>query len=345
MRLEKVGYLRPGQIVAKTIFTSKLEMMHQKNDVLDENKILALKKMKIPYVYIHDELTKDIVIEPIIPEEVKVKAVSKLINIFNHYDDEVDAVIDDLIFYINDFKLKAYYATEIIGDNLYHYDHAVETSFLTGLIGKRLGFEDDVLKSLMKGALLSDIGKIVISPSILFKQSALTQEEYHEVKNHVNLGADIFRQYFQMDSMVEEIILKHHEKLDGSGYPSGLSAPQLPLHVRIVTIADIFTAMISDRNYKDRMSLSDALDEMKRYAPNQIDVDLLQVLFQQIQPYPQGTFVRLSDGRKGIVKSINLSVPSRPVVILFNEGRPEKELNLMDDLTIFISFSSPLKDL
>ncbi len=138
------------------------------------------------------------------------------------------------------------------------------------LMGRNLKFTDEDLVRLTHGALLHDIGKIGVSDTILLKPGPLTDEEWAVMRTHPELGFMMVVDVRQLER-AREIILNHHERFDGKGYPRGLSGEAIPLPARVFSIADSFDAMVSDRPYRQGMSLQEARSEVRRCSGTQFD--------------------------------------------------------------------------
>jgi HD-GYP domain-containing protein (c-di-GMP phosphodiesterase class II) len=132
------------------------------------------------------------------------------------------------------------------------------------------------LKSLAMGAWLHDIGKLAIPDAILLKPSALTERERRIMQEHVRIGYDLVKRIRFLDGAAE-IILHHHERWDGSGYPQGLKGPDIPLNARIFSVADTVDAMTSDRPYRSALPFQDARNEIERNAGIQFDCQVVDV--------------------------------------------------------------------
>jgi len=138
------------------------------------------------------------------------------------------------------------------------------------MMGRYLKLSDEDLLRLCHGALLHDIGKIGVPDAILHKPGPLTEDEWRVMRTHPQLGALMVADVRQLE-MAREVILAHHERFDGKGYPNGLMGAEMPLAARVFTIADAFDAMISDRPYRAAMSLEDARAEVVRCSGTQFD--------------------------------------------------------------------------
>jgi HD-GYP domain-containing protein (c-di-GMP phosphodiesterase class II) len=149
-------------------------------------------------------------------------------------------------------------------------------------LGKTLGLPDDRLRSLIKGAFLHDIGKIAISDTILLKPGGLDDREYEIIKTHVLHGSEIIKAYSWL-SDAHDVVLHHHEKYNGNGYPDGLKADQIPLNARIFAVADVFDALTSKRPYKEPYSLDYALKLMRADVGSHFDPEVYDLFSKEAQ--------------------------------------------------------------
>ncbi len=161
----------------------------------------------------------------------------------------------------------------------YTAEHAEEMVSIVLKIGKEIGLNQEMLSNLERGAMLHDLGKIGISDAILRKKSKLTFEEYEMIKMHPKIGAEIIRAIHFLKDVVP-IVLHHHERWDGKGYPSGLKEKEIPLLARIVGIADAYQALISNRPYRKAYSKKEALEILKKEAGLFFDKDLVDILIR-----------------------------------------------------------------
>ena len=152
----------------------------------------------------------------------------------------------------------------------YTRGHSDRVSEYSVLIGKKLKLSEDKLKLLKIGALFHDIGKIGIPDSILLKTSKLTDDEYNEIKKHPSIGAHILENSSIFKDIIP-IVLYHHEKFDGCGYPAKLKGEDIPFLARIVAVADTFDAMTSKRSYRDALPLDIVKQEFIKFSGTQFD--------------------------------------------------------------------------
>lgn len=156
----------------------------------------------------------------------------------------------------------------------YTEGHSEEVAKWSGIIAQDLNLNNDEQEEIKLAAKLHDIGKIGISDKILNKPGKLSKEEYAEIKKHPVLGADLFLNIKQLES-ISQIIRYHHEWYNGKGYPDGLIGEKIPLGSRIINIADSYQAMTSDRPYRKALSKNEAIAELKRCAGSQFDPEIV----------------------------------------------------------------------
>ncbi|AKH99947.1 uncharacterized domain HDIG-containing protein [Hoeflea sp. IMCC20628] len=142
------------------------------------------------------------------------------------------------------------------------FQHSLAVGILMGKLGEALDLDTGTIEMLILSGLLHDVGKLTISKDILQKQGPLTPVERKLIQSHPRRGHQILQKHAGIPAEVLEICLHHHEALDGSGYPSRLSGPQIGPLVRISTVCDVFDALTSARPYKRGWTVADALTWM-----------------------------------------------------------------------------------
>lgn len=146
-----------------------------------------------------------------------------------------------------------------------------------------LGLGDDMIRTLIKGAFLHDVGKIGIRDNILLKPGKLDEEEFKEMKLHVNHGLDIvFRSEWLKEASL--VVGSHHEKFEGNGYPAGLKGEAIPVLARIFAIADVFDALTSHRPYKQPLSFDETIDILQKGRGSHFDPEILDVFIDISRP-------------------------------------------------------------
>jgi response regulator RpfG family c-di-GMP phosphodiesterase len=154
------------------------------------------------------------------------------------------------------------------------WQHAVRVSRVSLLIGERVGLGRRMLDTLRIGATLHDIGKIVIPYNIVMKPGPLDEREWRIMKQHAQLGWELLEPFEEL-AAAGKIVLTHHERFEGGGYPQGLAGAAIPLGSRIFSVADTLDAVLSDRPYRRGRSLSDARGIVNANAGTQFDPDVV----------------------------------------------------------------------
>ena len=179
-------------------------------------------------------------------------------------------------------------AAAIDGKDKYTRGHSERVARFSYAIGKRMGMEETELDTLRISALLHDVGKIAIDDSILKKPAALTDEEFEIMKTHPQKGYKIMSQIPAMKEFLPGMYM-HHEMINGMGYPQGLKGEEIPLQAKIVSVADTFDAVTTDRPYQKGMNLEDALNRIRSFVGTRYDGKVVEALVQacfdgQIRP-------------------------------------------------------------
>ena len=160
--------------------------------------------------------------------------------------------------------------------------HSERVAQMSVRLGQVLELERDAMRALTLGSLLHDVGKIGIPDAILRKPGPLSAAERAIMQRHTTTGRLILLPIRVLDPRVLEIVTHHHERWDGSGYPSGLRGPAIPLLARIVALADAFDAMVSHRPYRPALSPDRAVAEIRRQAGWQFDPELAELFVERV---------------------------------------------------------------
>lgn len=155
-------------------------------------------------------------------------------------------------------------------------NHSKRVSVYTELLADLMCISKDKIFFLKKGALLHDLGKKSIDKNILYKPSKLSQKEFNAIKKHPKLGLKLLNREDE-EEIIENIILLHHEKWDGTGYPFGLKGKFIPIEAQIIAVADFYDALTSKRPYKDKISHKVALQLLKEQSGRSFNPDIVSI--------------------------------------------------------------------
>ncbi|TFH90922.1 HD-GYP domain-containing protein [Vibrio ouci] len=231
--------------------------------------------------------------------------------------DELDVMADDLIESVLLHSDALHCVSALRTKDEYLLEHSVNVATLLVTFGKYLELPRDMLKQMAIGGIVHDVGKIKVNDKVLHKPARLTPEEFEHMKLHQVFASEIIVTIEGLSDVSRDVCLMHHEKLDGTGYPNGLTADQLPLHGRMSCIVDIYDALTADRCYKQGMSPAEAFKILLSLTPNHLDKELVYKFINCIGVYPVGAIVELSDGRVGIVWTSNSNEPLKPEIKCF----------------------------
>ncbi|MNJ32315.1 Cyclic di-GMP phosphodiesterase response regulator RpfG [compost metagenome] len=198
------------------------------------------------------------------------------------------------------------------GDN-YTYNHSMQVGMLSYYIATWLGYPKEEAYRIGKAGYLIDIGKCMISQDILSKPGKLTPEEFEEVKRHTSYGYEIIFNSTG-DEISALVALQHHEREDGSGYPKGLRKEEIHPYAKIAAVADVYTAMTSNRVYQSKQELLTVLRELNALSFGKLSPEPTQALISHLLPNFIGKKVLLNSGEVGSIIMTNQSDFFRPLV-------------------------------
>ena len=212
------------------------------------------------------------------------------------------------------------------------YIHSLSVALIAHNIASQQNFSEEELRSLMFACAFHDIGKVHIPAEILNKPGRLSNEEYEKVKQHALKGYEILTRA-QFPEEVQMAALLHHERCDGSGYPSGHSIDQIPLFARIIAIADVYDAMTARRSYRKEICSFDVIAEFEASGYQKYDANLLIPFLTSIAQSHINNQVRLSNSLIGTIVMLNKHKLSKPVVNVdgtFIDLSKEKDVTILE---------------
>lgn len=213
--------------------------------------------------------------------ESGIKSISQM-NLIKQINEELSNTYSELeMAYLESIETLRY---TVEAKDPYTSGHSSRVSKYSQLIGKYLNLSEEDLKILHLGGLFHDIGKIGIPDSILLKESSLTTDEYSQIKNHPSIGSHILCNAKIFKSIIP-IVKHHHEKYNGTGYPSQLKGTDIPYLVRITSIADAFDAMSSKRNYRNELTLDTIINEIEKNKGIQFDPEISDVFLNILKSH------------------------------------------------------------
>lgn len=339
MRKIGISNCEPGMILGRTIFYNGATILLETGAILTASYLDRLKELGITEIYVEDNISDDLIINDVVKEETRLEAIEFVKNTMDSYSplilidsNEIIAVVHKILDDILTLDEIIVNLMDIKTCDMYTFSHCVNVCILSIMTGVKLELSDSELMELGVGALMHDIGKVMVPPEILKKKSALTEHEYQIIKQHSIYGYNILKTLPLISEASARVALDHHERYDGKGYPSGLLNDQIHIYSRIVAITDTFDALTSDRIYRDKISTNQAIEYLTMAAAPTFDSRVLNSFAQIVPPYPIGTAVILNTGEKGVVIKINKNLPTRPVirVVFSSDGRKKAYFEEID---------------
>ncbi|MBF4693837.1 HD-GYP domain-containing protein [Fusibacter ferrireducens] len=196
----------------------------------------------------------------------------------------------------------------------YTFDHSVRVSMISGLLAKWCKLDVKGIKDAALAGLLHDIGKCNIPDNILNKPGPLNFEEFKVIKTHATLGYILIKDIPNINYDVMLGVLQHHERVDGTGYPNGITGNQMSYNAKIVSVADVYCAMTADRVYKPAMHPFEVASFILEKCYSSLDFSMSKTFLSNISHFYIGHRVRLNNGQEGEVIMTYKDDPARPLI-------------------------------
>ncbi|MGB4440082.1 MAG: HD-GYP domain-containing protein [Sedimentibacter sp.] len=336
-------HLKPGMILARDIFlysdSNFSTLLLSKGQVLNNTFIKKIICHNIDGAYIESEAFADINVESFIDDELAAKSLNKIKDVYYEFKmssgkinsstiRQISKVVSNLITELLNKDVLSYSIVEFKDYDNYTYQHCLNVALLSISTGISLGLSERVLHDLGMAGLLHDIGKMFIPVEILNKPGKLTDEELEIMKTHPTNAVS------QLKNLVPYNILagieSHHEKLDGTGYPYGLTDKNIHFYGKVLAVCDVYDALTSDRSYRMASFPSEVIEYIMGCADTHFDYEILKSFLKVIVAYPIGTFVKLSDKNLAVVVKNHPENIMRPVIRIINEDG-----TVGDDIDLF----------
>lgn len=349
-----VRALQSGMVIDQAIIDKTGRILIARKTALDDFLIDSLRKMGVTGIYIRegeeDPETEGIEISPVtletieklkVPDQKKVtlsESVKSRVSqgvqyLFSDtssekFTDTAENVTTSLMDAIMESDAVALNIDALKVSDEYTFKHSVDVATMGMIIAKKAGMQDSEIRKIGVSGLLHDVGKAQIPNEVLNKAGKLTEEEFAVMKQHALFGYNIIKEKDDLDMQVKLGVLQHHEKINGRGYPLGVADKQICPYARILSIADIYDALVTERPYKKAFTQQDAL-EMIMAMTEELDIGFMRYFIDSIILYPVDSIVKLSNGEKAKVVKNSPHYPLRPKVVGLKSG---KVYDLLEDI-------------
>jgi len=266
---------------------------------------------------------------------------------------EIETIVSTLIEKVEEKRVDAVRLVLTNSANSKSYaKSAVNCGLLAITVGLSLNRPRHKLFQLCSGALLHDVGMQRVPQEIIEQDRALDAQELKTLKTHPVYSYRIINKELQLSEEIAQTALQHHERWDGDGYPQGLKGTEIMFEARIVSVADAFEAMVSERPWRNSMIGYEAMRSILSDNQRRFDPEIVKIFIRAMGLYPVGSLVLLSDGSIGRVISSSEEAPLRPeVIVLINStGREYKGdtgpvINLLANKNLFIARALDIRTL
>ena len=335
MKLCSMDELKEQDILARDVMADNYNVFLYKNTILNKKYIEKLKQLNIPYVYIQDDITDEEI--AVLKKEIEEKTKSKVKEVILKHSysrgnelkvlsDTADNIISNIL------------EEEEVIENIYDikersadvYSHSISICVLATLVALKLGLDKERVHDIGVGCLLHDLGLRYMMIEYEDQDiETLSDKELVEYKKHPVYGYTALKNENWLSKKSKEIILCHHEKIDGSGYP--LHATEISLDTKIVNVCDTFDEMICGIGRK-RMKIYEAVEYLKSFKNILFDGKIVDALLEFTAVYPSGSVVVTNEGFVAVVIKQNKHFPERPIIQITRDkfGNPVEEDNIID---------------
>ena len=339
--------LEEGMIIDQSIKDGSGRILVARGSQVDEELIAKLKRFGINGLYIREETdeeewelmqtaapeTVQKIEELTVKDRVKVKLsesvkqrVSEGISFLysntdsNELTDVTKNIAGELMKAITDNDALAVDIGTLKVSDEYTFKHSVDVATMAMVVAKKYGLSETDVFDIGVAGLLHDIGKSRISKELLNKPGKLTEEEFRHMKQHSVYGYNIIKDKNELKEPIKLAVLQHHEKTNGTGYPFGVDSSKICNFAKILTVLDIYDALVTDRPYKEAYSPRDAV-EMIMAMTSELDMKAMKSFLGSVILYPVDSIVNLSNGEKAKVVENYADSILRPKVVGIQSGK------------------------
>ena len=340
--------LQSGMKIDQSIIDGTNRVLIARGALLDDFMIQGLLKLGISGVYVREgeeEIVESSADEPVAPatletieklkvsdrtsvsisESVRARVAEGVTYLYSNTNSEQLAdttknITNELMKAIEENDAIAVDISALKVSDEYTFKHSVDVATMSMIVAKKLGMSHEEIYDIGISGLLHDIGKSKIPNELLNKPGALTEEEFEIMKQHSVFGYRILQEKKDIKDSIKLAVLQHHEKINGNGYPMGVETDKICSFAKIISVVDIYDALVTERPYKHGFSPRDAV-EMLMAMTAELDIVSLRGFMGSVILYPVGTTIELSNGERARVVENYEEAILRPKVVGLKTGR------------------------
>ncbi|KIL37421.1 metal dependent phosphohydrolase [Cohnella kolymensis] len=335
MKLVDIETVEPGQTLGRTIFSANGTVLLSMGVQLTVYMISTLKRLGVTTVYLDDPMFRDITVDEVLSDDTKRAVIRQMSETFEtlrsgkqfstkSIGQTIDQLLDDVL--KNQGVLVQ--LSDIRTEDNAMFIHAMNVCMMSSLLGLEFGLNMVQLKELAIGTLLHDIGK-------------LNAPEIQEGKMHHSWrGFELLKNKREYSLLIAHIAFQHHEAVDGSGFPRGLTGEEIHLYAKIAAAANTYDNLLFNAEDLKPLLPHEACERMNAMSGRELDHEVLVHFMRIVSVYPNGISVRLSNRQTGVVVGQHRGLPGRPIVRVIDKQGEEvvaaKEIDLAQHPTLFI---------
>lgn len=349
MRIISIDSIKGHELLAKDILNENDSILMTAGTTVKKEYIERLKELSIEFIYVEDDIAQGVSLTDSLELQIKEQcqdSVRKILSKYSYHEDneleEIITVADEIIYDIMMEPEVIYNLSSIRNKSESTYSHSLNVCALSVILAFKLKLPKKKVREIAIGCLLHDIGFTYIT----FDYSNIniedcTDKERKEIKKHIIYGYSAVEKMEWLSKTSKDIIISHHERLDGSGYPFRLKGKKIPIGSKIVAVCDEFDSRAYG-NLVPIMKVHESIDYIVSQAEIKFDLDVVRAFVASVAAYPIGALVLTNQDEIGIVLRQNPKCPTRPVIRIIKDKEGKKptewvEKDLTKELTLFIT--------
>lgn len=348
MRIIKIENIEGNETLGRDILSESGLILMSAGTRIKKEYILKLKELGVDSIYIEDEYSQGLFVDNSSEERIKIQCELTVKNIIERFSyigtkelKELSSVAEEIILDVLEEPNVMYNISGIRDNSKNTYAHSINVCTLSVFLALNMKLSKSKAREIAIGSLLHDIGYQYVGEDFSQKdREKLTNNEKKELKKHVIYGYEALKDETWLTSVSKDIILYHHERIDGTGYPFGVNGDRIKIGSKIVSVCNVFDKKIYGF-HTQKTKVHHAFEYIMSLSGTWLDSNVVKVFYDCVAAYPNGTTVITNDSNIGIVIRQNKRFPTRPVIRLIKNKHGEKyldwiEKDLTQNLTLFI---------
>ncbi len=351
MRIVSLDSIKGNELLAKDVYSGNDAFLMPAGAVVKKEYVRRLQDLNVEYIYIEDDIAEGINLTNNLEFQIQEQcqdAVRDILQKYSYQNDneleQIKNVADEIIRNVLEDPGVIFNLSTIRQKSSSTYSHSLNVCALAVLLAVKLKLPKGKIRDIAIGCLLHDIGVTYIKSELL--DASLednTENVLKELKKHIIYGYSAVEKMDWLSATAKDIIISHHERLDGSGYPFHVKESRIKIGSRIAAVCDEFDSRVYG-NFMKKMKVHDAIDYIVSQAGVLFDFRVVKAFVDSVAAYPTGSLVRTNEGETAIVLRQNPQCPTRPVLRIIEDSNGNKpnqwiEKNLVTELTLFITDS------